>query len=67
MIVKFGVKVLSMLSALALAVVFVPGCTEETPPEPAKPAPGVTAPKPATPDKGAMAPAPAPTKEEPKK
>lgn len=68
MTVKFGIKAISMLSSLALALVIVSGCTEDTPAEPAaKPAGGAVSPPP----KGGMAPAPAPapTKpaEEPKK
>ena len=31
--VKFGIKASAMLASLALATVFVAGCTEETPPE----------------------------------
>jgi hypothetical protein len=56
--VKFGIKALSLVSSLALAFVFVSGCTEETPSDAAKPAGGAMAPaskpaggdmKPATP------------------
>jgi hypothetical protein len=36
--VKFGIKASAMLSSLTLATAFVAGCTEETPPEAAKPA-----------------------------
>jgi hypothetical protein len=45
--VKFGIKASAMLSGLALATAFVAGCTEEAPPEAAKPAstpPGAVAP-----------------------
>jgi hypothetical protein len=45
--VKFGFKAWSMLSSLALAIAFVAGCTEETPPDTAKPVtPAVTPAKP---------------------
>ena len=45
--VKFGFKAWSMLSSLALAIAFVAGCTEETPPDTAKPgAPALTPAKP---------------------
>ena len=61
MTVKFGIKASSMVASLALAIVFVAGCTEEAPPETPKTAPVVAAPKadmkPATP-----APAPSPEK-----
>jgi hypothetical protein len=56
--VKSGIKTLSMLSVLALAIGFTLGCTEETPPDTGAPkggAPAVAPVKPA--DKGAMAPA----------
>jgi hypothetical protein len=61
--VKFGIKASSLLACLALASVFVAGCTEEAP-EPPKASPVVVAPaKPA----GEMKPgAPAPTPEKPK-
>jgi outer membrane lipoprotein-sorting protein len=58
--VKFGIKASSMLAGLALATVFVAGCTEEAPPEPAKPAPAAVSP--AKPDMKAPAPAPTPEK-----
>jgi hypothetical protein len=67
--VKFGIKAISMLSSLALALVIVSGCTEDTPTEPAaKPAGGAVTP-PAKTGGPAGAPAPAPTKpaDEPKK
>jgi len=62
--VKFGIKALSMLASLALAIVLVPGCTEEAPPEtPKAPAAAAAPAKPA----GDMKPAtPAPTPEKPK-
>jgi hypothetical protein len=66
--VKFGIKALSMLSGLALALVIVTGCTEDTPPDtkPTTTAPSA-GPGPKAPDKAPAA-APAPTKpEEPKK
>ncbi len=67
MIVKFGIKALSMLSCVALALVALSGCTEETPPPAANPAPtNITKPGPAM-DKGPGAAAPAPTKPEEKK
>jgi hypothetical protein len=59
--VKFGVKALSMVSSLALAISLVSGCTEETPPETKPAGPGAMAPAPAKAPGGAMAPAPAPT------
>jgi hypothetical protein len=43
--VKFGIKASSMLASLALATVFVAGCTEEAPPE--TPKAGAPAVKPA--------------------
>jgi hypothetical protein len=65
--VKFGIKALSMLASLALALVIVSGCTEDTPSEPAKPAAGGgMAPGPKGPEK-APAPAPTPTKPDDKK
>jgi hypothetical protein len=45
--VNFGIKASAMLSSLTLATAFVAGCTEETPPDAAKPAsspPGAVAP-----------------------
>jgi hypothetical protein len=36
--VKFGIKAFAMVSSLTLATAFVAGCTEEAPPEAAKPA-----------------------------
>ncbi len=65
--VNFGFRPAAMLSGLALSVAFVSGCTEETPPEPAKPATPPAAVAPAKPG-GAMAPAtpPAKTEEKPK-
>ncbi len=55
------VKATSILASLALATVFVAGCTEEAPPEPkgAAPAPAV---KPAAPEKPAAPPAATPEK-----
>ena len=61
MTVKFGIKASSMLASLALATVFVSGCTEEAPPEPAKPAASAAPSKPAGDTKPA-----APTPEKPK-
>jgi hypothetical protein len=58
--VKFGIKALSMLSSLALAIGFVSGCTEETPPDAGAPKPAPAAVAPAKPG-GPMTPAPAPT------
>ena len=45
--VKFGIKALAMLSGVALATVFVTGCTEETPPPAAAPAASAPVAKPA--------------------
>lgn len=60
--VKFGIKASSMFASLALAIVFVAGCTEEAPPETPKPAPAAVSPA-----KGETKPAaPAPTPEKPK-
>ncbi len=60
MTVKFGIKASAMLASLALATVFVAGCTEEAPPETPKPAPAAATPKVET---KAPAAAPAPTPE----
>jgi hypothetical protein len=64
--VKFGVKALSMVSSLALAISLVSGCTEETPPETKPAGPGAMAPAPAKPPGGAMTPAPTPPKSDEK-
>jgi hypothetical protein len=66
-IVKFGIKALSMLSCVALALVALSGCTEDTPPPAANTAPTtISKPGPAS-DKGPGAAAPAPTKPDEKK
>jgi hypothetical protein len=65
--VKFGIKALSMLSSLALALVIVTGCTEDTPPDTKAPASGpVAQPGPKGPEKAPAAP-PTTKPEEPKK
>jgi hypothetical protein len=64
--VKFGIKALSMLSSLALTLVIVSGCTEDTPPA-APSTPTVAPSKAPGPDKAAPAPIPPPTKAEEKK
>jgi hypothetical protein len=65
-IVKFGIKALSMLSCVAVALVSLSGCTEETPPPAANNPPAISKPGPAS-DKGPGAAAPAPTKPDEKK
>jgi len=66
--VKFVIKALSMLSSLALAIVFVSGCTEEAPPDAGapKPAPGAMAPAKPGGDMKAPAATPPKTDEKPK-
>jgi hypothetical protein len=59
--VKFGMKASSMLASLALAMVFVAGCTEEAPPDTPKAAPAAVSP--AKGDTKPSMPAPAPTPE----
>jgi hypothetical protein len=59
--VKFGIKAWSMLASLALAIVFVSGCTEETPPDTGAPKAGTPAVAPAKPAGDIMKPAAPPT------